>query len=1375
MAAFQLDSNSSFVTVIIGVPRHNIVVQTINALYEVTPDVVRQSGFIDLKSVYAEKFESPSSIKLRPLKDQQKNFTTIIDTIKLGQKSLTKIVEQSNKKKDTKAIAMPLNDLIADLDEKKKRFETEFQEILDMQKVFVNANADAKERNVRTKQDIVSLCKSYNKLSATYLPFRKLMIMCCDRRIINNYQTYLELKIILERISKNPEISDIVQEITSKMQEYKDNDIMNYFKDTIYTYVLTQVFIPLGKVAEFINLDGIDTSTSLEDVVRSIDILDKSNEYITRTNVDANTISNYINQLVASKKKVGQLPQENEKIVLAAEQALKYFVSGLITKRSRLKLIRDKLLGGDDNAILAIDNRDRENQSENEQQDIGVLEPALEVLEPALEVLEPAAEVLEPAAEVLEPVVDNASEPLVEPVEEQTEAGDMDTLEGDELSQAFDNIFLTQDTNIQQPLLCSQDVKYHIQNNTLNLLKELANLNKIDTIDIIQPNFTNDTCEYVYKISSYIHKNTPDIYQPYLPEGQLELNIYENVLRSIILVLDKAPIPAWKNLENSEHTIVIAQFIKTHHNNGPILKGQQLEDFKLLLLYIFDLSVRVKNDRKNVPRGTYERAAYVLYKHVVLCTYDKTRPTTKTLNFWRKINELFPPLEIPEFDTQLQQLKNALDDYKYDAQIILKLLDNINPEIKTLKNVNATSLTITDVDAGKLSFIIACYNKVVVDEAFIIAKFLEEYSKKSDGPTRFNIDEIVSTIQSKDKGLLNQGKLIKSPTSFNNSRNSSNKILANNLDDIQKLFDGMNESLDTNNNTNNNNANNIGNEGLENSAKAMYGDPIQQQGGDNRLNVRIDAEKTTKLKRQQEIFQSIHSQIDSVISVLSPDYTQQSMVEILQPTLLDYEEIQNESNKRSAVINFAEKTPIIPTEPIFKEDFPEPRADVPLVMDPQLRNSDIAMGQPVGQVDYAYNEPEFVPQFPSLDDAPLDNNVDNNDVPISSTKPIVPENVEGQDLDTVCKIHNMKQLSSVFNRKIQTKYIEDGLRRIKMFKSREERFRGDYIEQIKTEITSAYKLISTSGTPEKKSIVPSEQNKRKKTIIVTLFNSISRINYKYYQIHYDFAMKEVRGVARYVQEWQDTLVKMSETDKVYYSDDQQMLDLFSDSFVELNNASTKYFNSVTKIITTTVNSNLKGLNIEDPDDIAEILDKRTALLDGVTSLSKKIYSIYNNKYNRMDLLLDNQFMVLYVIKIVRILFVWISLYLTNRIFEQMYMKKVYTQNKDPPNLLYMLLIFLLIDSALNVFLLVVLLLIMYLFKTPSNTFIVNGYFIKKYITDYVASTIITLAIGCIIASVIQKKKYFRYKFEGPRGIRALQEMVMGVACISIAIPFFMLV
>lgn len=172
MAVFQLDSNSSFVLVVIGTPRHNIITQTIGAIYEATPDILRQPGFTDLKSVYAEKFVSPSSIKLRPLQDQQKNFTTIVDTIKLAQRALVKIVEQSNKRKNTKSVAQPLNELVIDLDEIKKRFDAEFQEILDMQKVFVDANADAKERNVRTKQDIVSLCKSYNKLSATYLPFR---------------------------------------------------------------------------------------------------------------------------------------------------------------------------------------------------------------------------------------------------------------------------------------------------------------------------------------------------------------------------------------------------------------------------------------------------------------------------------------------------------------------------------------------------------------------------------------------------------------------------------------------------------------------------------------------------------------------------------------------------------------------------------------------------------------------------------------------------------------------------------------------------------------------------------------------------------------------------------------------------------------------------------------------------------------------------------------------------------------------------------------------------------------------------------------------------------------------------------------------------
>jgi hypothetical protein len=54
------------------------------------------------------------------------------------------------------------------------------------------------------------------------------------------------------------------------------------------------------------------------------------------------------------------------------------------------------------------------------------------------------------------------------------------------------------------------------------------------------------------------------------------------------------------------------------------------------------------------------------------------------------------------------------------------------------------------------------------------------------------------------------------------------------------------------------------------------------------------------------------------------------------------------------------------------------------------------------------------------------------------------------------------------------------------------------------------------------------------------------------------------------------------------------------------------------------------------------------------------------------------------------------------------------------------------------------------------------------------SSLVVFAVAVIIGQVIKRKKYFRYKYEGDRGIRAMQQMVMYVYNVLLFVPFFRL-
>jgi uncharacterized membrane protein YciS (DUF1049 family) len=118
---------------------------------------------------------------------------------------------------------------------------------------------------------------------------------------------------------------------------------------------------------------------------------------------------------------------------------------------------------------------------------------------------------------------------------------------------------------------------------------------------------------------------------------------------------------------------------------------------------------------------------------------------------------------------------------------------------------------------------------------------------------------------------------------------------------------------------------------------------------------------------------------------------------------------------------------------------------------------------------------------------------------------------------------------------------------------------------------------------------------------------------------------------------------------------------------------------------------------------------------------------------------------------------------------------VYDQKGNPPPLSKYLLIFFAFDLSFNVFLVVVLFLLRFLFKSDDNSFIVDNYLFNKYLVDYFISMGILLTTGFMIGNVMMNKKYFKYRYEGLRGIRAYESMMFNVAIVLYMIPYFMMV
>ena len=94
--------------------------------------------------------------------------------------------------------------------------------------------------------------------------------------------------------------------------------------------------------------------------------------------------------------------------------------------------------------------------------------------------------------------------------------------------------------------------------------------------------------------------------------------------------------------------------------------------------------------------------------------------------------------------------------------------------------------------------------------------------------------------------------------------------------------------------------------------------------------------------------------------------------------------------------------------------------------------------------------------------------------------------------------------------------------------------------------------------------------------------------------------------------------------------------------------------------------------------------------------------------------------------------------------------------------------------ALNSFLFVILFLLKFLFKTEDNSFVIDKYLFNKYLIDYILSLFILCLIGVVVSMVIMQKKYFKYKYEGLRAVRAFELMMFYICIIVYTFPYFWL-
>jgi len=131
---------------------------------------------------------------------------------------------------------------------------------------------------------------------------------------------------------------------------------------------------------------------------------------------------------------------------------------------------------------------------------------------------------------------------------------------------------------------------------------------------------------------------------------------------------------------------------------------------------------------------------------------------------------------------------------------------------------------------------------------------------------------------------------------------------------------------------------------------------------------------------------------------------------------------------------------------------------------------------------------------------------------------------------------------------------------------------------------------------------------------------------------------------------------------------------------------------------------------------------------------------------------------------------WVAAFMANKVQQERYINAVYLKREAPPSLQGMLVVFLLFHIMLAVIAFVAILGLT-LVLTGTHTQLRSRMLLAVF--DFGIEIVLTSFLGLVIADVLSKKKYFAYRFEGLRAIRAYRELLFALTAVHGLMPYFL--
>jgi hypothetical protein len=148
-----------------------------------------------------------------------------------------------------------------------------------------------------------------------------------------------------------------------------------------------------------------------------------------------------------------------------------------------------------------------------------------------------------------------------------------------------------------------------------------------------------------------------------------------------------------------------------------------------------------------------------------------------------------------------------------------------------------------------------------------------------------------------------------------------------------------------------------------------------------------------------------------------------------------------------------------------------------------------------------------------------------------------------------------------------------------------------------------------------------------------------------------------------------------------------------------------------------------------------------------------------------DLIMSNVFLIMYFIKVLRIVFCWFALRWAESYYIRQLGKSSAEFAKPPPDPIVFLIAFLILDLGFSLILIVM----SKMLKTLHGK---GPKLVLGVATDVIISILIMLLLSFIIASVVKNKKYFRFRYDPKDGIRTIKTIIYNVYIPIVLLPYF---